>query len=186
MFGSKNGRRVEPRRIPSSKTQKKSEDRGCRECCVSCGNHGWFLTLFCGYVLISSLPRILVILDFIITLALFLDESHGSIDWRKETFQMRFEYSSFDVVILVFIRSIVLFFAFAYRFQRLRKNIYISVFVVLSSTGYLILKLLFMRGPLDIIIFAISFVWIECLLYFMVRRRRVRSPSIDIDVLGKP
>ena len=125
-------------------------------------------------VLISSLPRILVILDFIITLALFLDESHGAIDWRQETFS--FEHSSFDVVILVFIRSIVLFFAFAYRFQRLRKNIYVSVFVVLASTGYLILKLLFMRGSLDIIIFAISFVWIECLLYFMVRRRRVRSP----------
>ena len=191
MFGAKNGRRVEARRAPSKK--KENNDLCCGgccqslgNCCISCGAHGWFLTLFCGYVLVSSLPRILIILDFIITLSLYI-EYNGIKGFKNQnwiTSSSTWKESTFDIVIISFIRCIILFICFAYRYQRegFRKNIYISFVTVLLSSTYLIIKLLF--NGTNVAIFSLSFVWIECIFFFMVRRRRIRYKFKYIDILS--
>ena len=82
----------------------------CRSCaCARCLSHTWFMCVCCGFVLLSSLPRFLTIVDFIVTVLLYSLSFAGRTtpslsfwdfledDWTHYNFQFRFFTTHFHL-----------------------------------------------------------------------------------------
>ena len=80
-------------------------------------NHCYFLCACLGFLCISSLPRLLTLLDALITSALFIYHTTESNSRNfLEVFALStFNDESWSIFLLSLFRSVFLFFAFAYK-----------------------------------------------------------------------
>ncbi|MES1908417.1 MAG: hypothetical protein MHM6MM_001362 [Cercozoa sp. M6MM] len=137
----------------------------CGERLERCATHSWFFCACCGFVLLSSLPRLSTVLDFAIACVLFahavapdacppvdvgnppvqVPVSSWSCFWRGLGEDYSFASSSSDVVFISLLRSLVLFLLFDYSLmhERQRKVINAIWAVALASTAFLLLKMAF-------------------------------------------
>lgn len=154
-------------------------------------NTTWFLMACCGFVVISSLPRTLTILDAVFTVVMYFTAvKNGSpitadktaVDFVSDDMEaFAFEFSVIDVVILSILRSVLLFWVMAYRYH-LHKYIFrTSTSVMVVCGTYLIIKLSLLDASeshaIGLIVYAIVMNFAEYMVYMGVRRRRIRVPD---------
>jgi len=166
---------------------------GCCRCLVDCipaaCNSCWFLCACCWFFAWTSLPRINCFLD--ITILLFLYCRLFDWDWSmiKNDMHFKFETSRCDFVLLDLIRTTILFFVFAYRNHRewYEFNLFWGVLIAIGSTLYGLFKYFTIPWETDefvvhggdfpfVIIFFVSWIWFEVLVFWWVRRKKIRTP----------
>jgi len=154
--------------------------RKCRDCCAGFCAHGWFFTICCGYVVLSSLPRTITILDFILSLVFFFSHPDGGVlkTLGRNFAHFEFTSSSIDIVFISLFRSIVLYFCFAFKYQKegYVRNVQLALVLAISSSIYLLVKTAVADKSWiqHMAFFILLFVWIELGLFLLVRRRRIR------------
>jgi len=167
---------------------------GCCSCFADClpaaCNSCWFLCACCCFFAWSSLPRFNCLLDFIILFVLYCQNFYWN--WSRiedDIILFDFEKSRCDIVFLALIRTTILFFVFAYRNHRewYEFNLFWGVLIAIASTLYGLFKLF--SDPKDtdefmihggdfptVIIFFMSWIWLEVLIFGCVRRKKIRIP----------
>jgi len=164
---------------------------GCfSDCLPAAWNNCWFFCACCCFFGWSSLPRLNCLLDFIIVAALYCHRFDW--DWSKIGKDMKkfnLEESQCDIVFLAFLRATILFFVFAYRNHRewYEFNLFYGVVIAILSTIYGLIKwfldpqgteefVIHGGGQWDVIIFFVSWIWFEVLVFGLVRRKKIRIP----------
>jgi len=69
----------------------------CYKCGHACRTHSWFFTICCGYVLLMALPRVLCILDFVITLTVFCTNVEGKLGEKFSTEISHFNFATASI-----------------------------------------------------------------------------------------
>ena len=165
---------------------------GCRSCaCGRCLSHTWFLLACCGFVFLSSLPRILTLVDFIVTALIyslsFAGRSSPSLSfWQflKDDFEnYSFRTSGGSLVILSLVRMLILFWTFAYRFHLHRGAFIVATIVACVSTGFVVLKFALNTNPhlLSLLIWSLGITLAEWFVWMSLRRQRIKNPDLRID-----
>jgi len=162
-----------------------SEDTCCcfRCHCERCLSHCWFMLACCSFVLVSSLPRFMAVMDGLVAVILYITyvrTNQGDLsvwDYIRDDFEhFDFHTSVLTVVWLCLARSFILFFTYAYRFHLRPSTFYISTVVMVVSSIYLAVKMALNESwacwPL--LVFAMIIGVLEYAVYISVRRRRIR------------
>jgi pimeloyl-ACP methyl ester carboxylesterase len=160
----------------------------CLPCDASrCISHCWFMFACCGYVLLSSLPRLCTITDATVSVLMYLTRVRwhqdggnlGVWEFIKQDFHdYHFRSSAVSVVLLALIRSVILFFAFAYRFQTNDMALFASTGAVTFSIVYVGIKMMLSTDSaiMPLLVFSLCFTVGEYALYQFIRRKRIRMP----------
>jgi len=110
---------------------------------------------------------------------------------EDEIHHFNFKYSRVDIIVIAVIRATILFFVFSYQNQRewYEFNLLYGVIIALVSTGYGVLKLLadsvdeadtIAHADVDSVIFFIVGIYIEVLLFGLLRRKKIRIPNLAV------
>lgn len=149
---------------------------GCLERTCS---HCWFLfTCFSCWVY-SSLLRLAVLVDLVVTLIFFIQVATGDDFVRTEITNYSVRNSMILVVVVAVVRDILLFVCFAYQYQTLYSTFVTATTVTAFSVVFLGIKLAFCVGGsavLPLTLFSLIACMTEYFLYHLVRRRRIRAP----------
>lgn len=187
---------------PSSPSSAGDQDEPEPTCCCfdwrklsrTC-NTTWFLMACCGFVIISSLPRTLVILDAVFTIVMyFTSVKNGSPSTAVKSAMgflgddlrnFAFGYSVVDVVIMTILRSALLFWVMAYRYH-LHKYIFRTSTSVMAVCGlYLVLKLSLLDPSqshvVGLLVFSVAMNFVEYVVFMAVRRRRINMPERNLE-----
>jgi len=175
----------------------------CSNCCWSgcldvCCKESWFFCACCTFFLVSSLPRVNCIIDFIVTFILYGNQAHWSWPWKRVkegVLHFNLNTAIFDIVVISFLRSLLLFFVFAYSRHREWDsfNLLLGIFVAIGSTTYVFLKLFFdfssrnmgikvdfyKQGFPTVGVWFCVWIWIEVLVFGLIRRKKIRLPKIS-------
>lgn len=151
---------------------------------ISFLTHWWFCTKCLSFLVLSSIPRISVFLDVIIMTCIYID----NIDEPGKSFNSTFDLISFDIqnysfcasifdlMVFSYMKSLVLFYYFAFKHQKLRnhKPLILTLIAAISLTVFSIVKLAFLCNKKNnsAIIFSIVSVWVSMALFFIFRRNR--------------
>jgi len=141
----------------------------------------------CAFVLLSSLPRFLTILDFVITLLIyafaFAARSAPSLSlWefiRREFTDYHFREGGINLVLLAFVRMVILFYCFAYRFHRRAFAVFTSICVVAFSTLWVSMQFGLNRNDhlWGLLVWSLLIPFVELSVFFALRQQRVRRPD---------
>jgi hypothetical protein len=157
-----------------------NNDPDAVECCcmrchiVRCCTHCWFFLACCGFVFVSSLPRIFTILDIIGCLFIYIFNS--STHFADEMASWDFRSEGFSVVVFSVVRSVLLFFTYAYRFHLSPKTVLVATTAMAVSAAHLIAKLALLTNSklLPLIVYAFSATILEYVSFMLVKRRRMQ------------
>lgn len=164
------------------------EEPDCQCCCLRCVcnrclTHCWFLFVCCGFLFISSLPRISVVIDLLTTVLMYLfdtrPESMSVGEFLKHEFtHYDFRASSVSVVILSILRAAILFYCFAYRFHTNYYAFWISTITCAISATYVTVKLIVCTNSavISLLVFSLTIIVAEYGIYILVRRQRIVIP----------
>eukprot|EP01083_Nonionella_stella_P018882 52517_1 len=184
-------KRMVPVRLPSLTLQRRSDGgycccdcQRCYEGCGRCLTHWWFCTICCSFVLVSSFPRFCALLDVVFTTFIYLVSVRPSNQSISEFLDSEYNHYSFsksaiDLVLISLFRSVILFFCFAYRYQRdgYSQPILVATSVALISSFFVIVKLVAIKhvsSMLGLLLFSLIYVWCAFVLFLCVRRRKIR------------
>lgn len=165
---------------------------GCRSCaCGRCLSHTWFLLACCGFVFLSSLPRILTLVDFIVTALIyslsFADSSGPSLSFwaflHNDFANYSFRTSGGSLVILSLARMMILFWTFAYRFHLSPWAFIVATIVACVSAGFVTLKFALNTNPhlLSLLLWSLGITITEWGVWMSLRRQRIKNPDLRID-----
>jgi pimeloyl-ACP methyl ester carboxylesterase len=164
----------------------------CRSCaCARCLSHCWFLAACCGFILLSSLPRILTLVDFIISILMyslsFEDQSQPSLSFweflKRDFNHYSFQYSGGSLVILSFIRMLILFFTYAYRFHLQQWAFITATITAAISVLFTLVKFALSTNPheLGLLIWSLTISTTEYIVWLALRRQRIKHPHVRLD-----
>lgn len=164
--------------------------------CGRCLSHCWFLTACCGFILLSSLPRFLALLDFLVTALIyslsFAGRSHPSItfwEFLKDDFtHYKFQTSGGSLLILSFMRMVILFFVFAYRFHRRPFAMITASAVAATSAMFIMVKFALNENDhlLSLLIWSLGITALEYTVWLALRRRRIKQPTLSHITIPQP
>lgn len=189
----------EERRTRERSVANYAKKYACCECVAenfcACGqrfiSHSWFFFLCCGYVILSSLPRIFVLVDFLLSFSLYLisvSASLGKFDpgnaklWRAvwhDIAHFRFSSSGVDILVVAVVRVVLLYSYFGYRYQASPTSVKISLTTSAVSIAVCIIKAWFseVQEIRTLCYVTITMVLLEIMTFLIVRRRRILLPS---------
>lgn len=173
------------------------EERNCCGCCSCafgrCLSHCWFLSVCFGFIFVSSLPRILTILDFVITAGIyslsFAGRSQPSLSfWQflEDDFtHYDFHTSGGSLVILAFLRMASLFFVFAYRFHLKPAAFIAATSIAAVSCTFVLMKFAFNTNShlYALLVWSLSITCLEYIVWLGLRRQRIGQPVLSAPVL---
>lgn len=147
-----------------------------------CCSHCWFFTTCLACYVYSSLLRLTVIMDTIVTVLMFIGDlttgHHGSFVEREIT-HYDFSKSTIFVLVLSLVRNSLLFACFAYKYQTYYSTFITSTILTAFSVAFLSVKLVFCVPEtiaLPITLYSLTMSLTVYFLYHCVRRRRIRAP----------
>lgn len=156
--------------------------------CGRCINHCWFFAACCCFVFVSSLARLLVVIDGVFTVLLYLWPVRGSAgldltpwDWLSlDARTFAFTTSVFDVMVLAVLRCITLFWVYAYRFQLRPCSIMAATTTASVCTLYLVVKMLLyhLDAPgQGFLAYSVVMVLVEFMVFLAIRRKKIVGPT---------
>eukprot|EP00494_Astrolonche_serrata_P027644 UN27907 len=140
----------------------------------------------CGHIL---LPRTITVLDFVVSVIVFCthqkDEHDLSRKMDNQLHHFQFETDTIDCLFISFFLSFILFWAFAYKYQRegYYRNVQLALVLAISSSVYLFVKVVVAQRSVaqKLSLIILISVWVELGVFFLVRRRRIRMAHVDFD-----
>jgi len=163
--------------------------RRLRKCeCDRVRSHCYFICCFVLYLTVSSLARFLVFADALVHVILYsLTVAEGGFFQYLDKDLKSFTYddSVADMLLLSLARSLVLFFAYAYRFHLSSPAILTSWVLMAFSVAYAVAKFItaYSLKFAPFLFFSLAISIFEWLIYVVVRRRRVTAPTVTIPVI---
>mmetsp|Transcript_10073 Transcript_10073/g.18327 ORF Transcript_10073/g.18327 Transcript_10073/m.18327 type:complete len:598 (-) Transcript_10073:155-1948(-) len=153
-----------------------ADDGGFERCCTHC----WFLLTCMVCYIYASLLRLVVVADFVITLIFFVHRvTHEGNFVQTEITHYDFSNSVIFVLVLSFIRNLMLFICYAYKYQTYYSTFVTATILTALSAVFLSIKLMFCVPATSALPITLSSL-VTCLtsyfLYGCVRRRRISVP----------